>query len=421
LVIVCLLKREFFHQLFINKYQLFDGFFAHNLLNYNDLSASGILTPTLGDHMKFIANSTDLQRTLAKLAGVIPAKSTMPILENILFSLQKNVLTLTATDLTISLTATMTVQGIEEGTIAVPAKRLVETIRALPDTSVTFMIDLTSNKIKIVTDDGEYGMSGESAAEYPQMQKLAKTAQATLDAELLKRIIHQTAFAVSSDELRPAMTGVLLQAPGKELRAVATDGHRLVRFTRKADKAFALNTDVVIPAKSLNILGKVLEGQECTITLSEKHVQFSFEGSSLISRVIEERYPNYESVIPADNTKIMTVKRDRIVAAIRRVALYASATTHQVRFDLDGSSLKLTAQDIDFGGEAKETIAAAYAGEPMSIGFNSQYLVDILTHLDTEDVQFKFSSPTRAGIVAPPDGNAQEDLLMLVMPVRLNA
>jgi DNA polymerase-3 subunit beta len=371
--------------------------------------------------MKFTANSIELQRTLNKLGGVVPTKSTMPILENLLFELTGDVLTITATDLAISLTVSLAVTGKEDGKAAIPAKRLVDTMRSLPDTGATFDIDTTTNKVKVSIDNGEYGLTGESAKDFPQTPLFKGTDELTIDNATLRNIIHKTAFAVSTDELRPAMMGVLLQAKGPALRAVATDGHRLVRLIHKPAKAVVLKKDVVIPAKALLVLGRSLDEGETTISISDTHVRFSFQQSFLVSRLIDEQYPNYDSVIPAENDKVMTVKRDDIISSIRRVALYASVTTHQIRFDISPSSVKVTAQDLDFGGEAKETVPCSFSGDTLEIGFNSTYLTDMLTHLESEQVSFRFSTPTRAGIVAPAAGEGKEDVLMLVMPVRLNA
>jgi DNA polymerase-3 subunit beta len=242
-----------------------------------------------------------------------------------------------------------------------------------------------------------------------------------MDTSVLRRIIYRTTFAVSSDELRPAMMGVLFQSKGAELRAVATDGHRLVRIIRNQAGEVALKKDIIVPAKALHALGKSAEDGTCTVTADETHARFMVGSTVLVSRLIDESYPNYESVIPADNTKTLTVKRVEMVDSIRRVALYASATTHQVRFDINKDSLRVTAQDVDFGGEAKETVACTYSADPLEIGFNSTYLLDILSHLDSEEVDFRFSTPTRAGIVAPTGTAGDEDIIMLVMPVRLNS
>lgn len=371
--------------------------------------------------MKFTANNADFQRTLNKVGGVIPVRSTLPILENILFDLLNDTLTLTATDLEISLTMSMQVRGSEDGSIAIPAKRLLDTIKALPESAAPkFTIDTTTNKIKITTENGEYALTGESAKEFPAVPQFKSTGEITIENSSLKRIIHRTAFAVSTDELRPAMMGVLIQTKGSDLCAVSTDGHRLVKYIHKSAKAGSFKRDLIIPAKALQTVNRSIEGGNNTISINDSHIRFTFDNTVLISRLIDESYPNYESVIPTENTKELIINRSNLVDSIRRVALYASATTHQVRFDVKKGSLAITAQDIDFGGEAKETIACEYSNDEMEIGFNSTYVVDVLTHLDSEKVSFKFSSATRAGLVSPVDAKDGEDVLMLVMPVRLN-
>jgi DNA polymerase III subunit beta len=370
--------------------------------------------------MKFAVNSTELQRVLTKLGGVIPSRSTMPILENILCELEGGVLTLTATDLAISLTLTVKVDGKEDGKIAIPAKRLMDTMRSLPDTNASFVIDTATNKIRIQTETGQYQLTGEPAKEYPQIITFKGEEQFTIDTAVLRRMIHRTVFAVSSDELRPAMMGVLFQGTEKDLKVVSTDGHRLVRMVIQTGGS-TLKGDMIVPAKALHVVLKSLEEGETTVGVTQTHVKFMFNDSLLVSRLIDETYPNYESVIPGENTKILRVKRDDLIDSIRRVALYASQTTHQVRFQIDKDMLQVSAQDIDFGGEARETIPCMYKAEPLEIGFNSQYLVDILTHLEDAEVVMRFSTPTRAGIVAPAEDIKQEEVIMLVMPVRLTS
>ena len=371
--------------------------------------------------MKFTANNSDLQRSLNKVGGVIPVRSTLPILENILFDLLNDTLTLTATDLEISLTVSMQVKGSEDGSIAIPAKRLLDTIKALPEsTTPKFSIDTTTNKIKITTENGEYALTGESAKEFPAAPQFKSTGEIIIDNTLLKRIIHRTAFAVSTDELRPAMMGVLLQTKGNDICAVSTDGHRLVKYIHKSTKAGSFKRDLIIPAKALQMVSRSIESGSNTVSINDTHIRFAFDNTILISRLIDESYPNYESVIPTENTKELIINRSTLINSIRRVALYASATTHQVRFDINKSSLIIAAQDIGFGGEAKETIPAEYNDDEIEIGFNSTYVIDVLTHLDSEKVSFKFSSATRAGLVSPVDAKDGEDVVMLVMPVRLN-
>jgi DNA polymerase III subunit beta len=370
--------------------------------------------------MKFTVSTSDLQRILSKLAGIIPSKSTMPILETFLFELVNNTLTITATDLIISSSIGMDTKGSEDGTIAMPAKRLLDTMRSLPETSATFVIDITTNKIRITTPNGEYMLTGESAKEYPQVPPFQGSSEFTVESSALRKIVHRTSFAVSTDELRPAMMGILFQATGSAITAVATDGHRLSRVRYTTEAPAKLNKDVIVPAKAMAILAKAVESGTCSVSISDTHIRFVYDHSVLVSRIIEETYPNYESVIPQDNTKLAIVNRDQAIASIRRVSLYASATTHQVKLELGANSLKLSAQDIDFGGEATETLPCEYAGESLEIGFNATYLSDILAHMDTERIMFKFSSSTRAGIIVPAEELQHESTIMLIMPVRLN-
>ena len=454
--------------------------------------------------MKFITNTVDLQRALNKLGGVVPAKSTLPILENILFDLLNNTLTMTATDMEISLMISVDVKGEEDGRIAVPAKRLMDTVRALDERSLpVFQADVTTNKITITTSNGQYSLTGESAKEFPAIPELKGAEEVALSVTTLKKIVHRTAFAVSTDELRPAMMGVLVQSKGSDLRAVSTDGHRLVKVLHKFPKGTGFKRDIIIPAKALNTISKSVVSGDVSISMNDTHIMFAFENvmrakgnieraknnqqsivftetpyskavflerigvlklkgvsglrdesegnrirvvvslepdvdgqaildvihqrtqmterAILISRLIDETYPNYESVIPSDNDKTLKVNRDALISSIRRVSLYASATTHQVKFDVNKSNITISAQDLDFGGEAKEFIDCEFKGEKLEIGFNSTYVLDMLTHLDSDKVTFKFSLPTRAGIVSPETSSEDEDITMLVMPVRLTS
>ncbi|MEK6755368.1 MAG: DNA polymerase III subunit beta [Bacteroidota bacterium] len=371
--------------------------------------------------MKFTVGSNELQKALSRISGVVPSKSTLPILENMLFQLSKSTLHLAATDLEISMSTSLEVKGSEDGSIAVPAKRLMETIRALPEVQLVFHADLPTNKIKMITEMGEYVIMGDSSEEFPTIPQFKAEEKIALDGDMLRKLIHRTAFSVSTDELRPAMTGVLLQVKENELWAVATDGHRLVRIHYTGLKHSKLKREIIVPAKALNLVGRSVEDGENTLAIDSTHVQFTFGTTTLTSRVIEESYPNYESVIPLDNDKSVTVSRELMLASVRRVALYSSSTTHQVRCSLKKNEMRIMAEDVDFGGEAKEKLPCQYAGEDLEIGFNSGYMVDILSHIDTDEVEFKLGSAVRAAIVIPAKQRANEDLLMLVMPMRLNA
>lgn len=371
--------------------------------------------------MKFSVSSSEMQKSLGSIVGVIPSKSTLPILENFLFELSEDTLKITATDLDVTTTVRMKVSGNGEAKIAVPAKKLLDTVRALPSTSISFSIDADANKIEMKTDNGEYKLTGESSENYPTIPTIKKSNEFTINNETFRRLINKTTFAVSADELRPAMMGILMQMKKKEVCAVATDGHRLVRLTSNTFSADKSEFDVVIPAKALNTVAKCLEGDSSSISFDDGHVMFNLGNVTLTSRLIEEKYPNYESVIPLDNDKRLVVDKNQLLSSVRRTSLYASTTTHQVRFSLKKNQVTVSAEDVDFGSEAKETLQCDYAYEVMEIGFNSAYIMDILSHIDTDEVEFSFSTATRAAVVKPATQHEGEELLMLVMPVRLNA
>jgi DNA polymerase-3 subunit beta len=318
------------------------------------------------------------------------------------------------------MTASIEVKGSEDGKIAVPAKRVMETIRALPDVPLAFSANLSGNEIRMITETGEYVLVGDSSKDFPAVPQFKGEEKVVLESELLRRMITRTIFSVSADELRPAMTGILLQLMPKEIRAVATDGHRLVRLSYTGTTQTKGKKDVILPSKALMLVSKSIEGAESTLTIDASHAQFTLGNTTLTTRLIEENYPNYESVIPLDNDKTLSINRDILLSSVRRVALYSNATTRQIRFSLKKNEVRVAAEDIDFGGEAKEKIACEYDGEEFEIGFNSTYIVDMLSHIDAEEIVFKLSSPVRAAIISPAKQREHEDLLMLVMPMRLN-
>jgi len=411
-----------------------------------------VLPPETGGTMKFSILSSDLQRALARLGGVVPSRSAMPILEHILIDVSRdesgvNTLKLTATDLEITASVSLPLTGdgsIELGKIAAPARRLSDTVRALPDIPLSFSADLATNKIVILTESGEYQLTGELSEEFPAPAEFRtgdKPVQFSIESNVLRGLAAKTSFAVSTDELRPAMLGVLLQLRSNEVRAVATDGHRLVKVVRTGIGA-GTDRDVIIPSKALNLLlhgtesapGKGERKETTGVSIGQSHIRFDMGPSVLISRLIEENYPNYESVIPLDNTKRLIVSRAGILASVRRVALYASSITRQIRLQIAPQGaplLQVSAEDVDFGGGARETLQCEYEGEPLEIGFNARYVEDLLNHLESDRVVFQLSTPTRAAVVKPhvaaapqedeADRAGSEDILMLVMPIRLNS
>ncbi len=371
--------------------------------------------------MKFTASSADLLKALSVVAGAVPSKSTLPILESILFEQDGDSLRLSATDLEISIVQLVPVHlDAESGSsrIAVPARRLLDTLRALPDMPITFSADETFN-VSLRTDQGLYKMVGFDGADFPALPQLSGNLNIRTSGHLLRRAITKTSFAVTRDALRPAMMGVYFQINKEGGRAVATDGHRLVRL-RLEEVVSEEPVTFIVPEKALTLAARIATADSCTIYVDGNHVGFDFGHSQVLTRIIDETYPNYEAVIPLENDRRLVVNGAALLAAVKRVGLYSSNLTNQVRLSLQQDQVEVSAEDIERSSEARETVLCEYSSEPMVIGFNAGYLTEVLHNVDSEEVVFEFSSPNRAGVVTPHEQAEGEDLLMLIMPVMLN-
>jgi len=374
--------------------------------------------------MKFTASSADLLEALNTVNRAVPSKSTMPILECILFEREGDTLRLSATDLEISIVQTVSVQFETNGTpestpIAVPAQRLLDTLRALPDLPIEFSAD-SDFEIRMETDQGHYKMVGHDGEDYPELPDLEGRHEINVEGGLLGRAIDKTAFAVSQDALRPAMMGVYFQMGAEDSRVVATDGHRLVKLDLPELQADT-EVDFIVPEKATKLAGRIVEDDEvCTLRVDEGHVSFDFEHARVLARLIDETYPNYEAVIPDENDRSLVVSREDMLNAVKRVGLYSSSMTNQIRLDVTSDTVTISAEDVERSSEAEETIHCDYDSEDMEIGFNSEYLTEVLSNVTSDEVVFRLSSPNRAGIVLPQEQEEGEDILMLIMPVMLN-
>ncbi|HMB93741.1 MAG TPA: DNA polymerase III subunit beta [Rhodothermales bacterium] len=373
--------------------------------------------------MKFTTSSSQLREALMTVGGAVPSKSTLPILECILFERDGERLRLSATDLEISIVQNISVQfetnGAPKGNrVAVPAKRLLDTLRALPDLPIEFASD-DEFGVTLRTDQGRYKMIGHDGADYPALPEMDSEQRIETEGALLRRAISKTSFAVSKDALRPAMMGIYFQITQDEGRAVATDGHRLVKLKLDAMTS-AEPINFIVPEKAMTLAGRVAEDGPCTIIVDSGHVAFEFPEARVLARLIDESYPNYEAVIPVENDRELTINRLSMLAAVKRVGLYSSSMTNQIRLALEPNKLEISAEDIERSSEAKETVLCEYDNEPMVIGFNAVYLTEVLSNLDADDIVFEFSSPNRAGVVMPQEQAEGEDILMLIMPVMLN-
>lgn len=371
--------------------------------------------------MKFIVSSSALLKQLSGINGVITTNPVVPILENFLFEIENGVLTVTASDLQTSMITEIEVESKESGNIAVPAKILLETLRNLPEQPVTFTIDEETYSIEISSDNGRYKLAGENATDFPKVPTVNDDFSVTLSTDVLSSAINNTIFATSNDELRPAMTGVYMNLTDTSTTFVATDGHRLVRY-RRVDVASDNGNAIIIPRKALNLLKATLpsENTDVSIEFNVSNAFFKFNNIRMICRLIDERFPDYENVIPGDNNNIMTIDRQEFLSSLKRIAIYANKTTHQVRLKLTGSELQISAEDLDFSNEANERLSCEHDGEDLEIGFNARFLIEMLNNIDGKKVEMDFSEPNRAGLILPAEKEENEDVLMLVMPVMLN-
>jgi DNA polymerase III subunit beta len=371
--------------------------------------------------MKFIVNSAYLLKQLSNINGVITTNPVVPILENFLFELDKGNLTVTASDLQTSMITELQVESKEKGNIAVPARILLETLKNLPEQPVTFSIDESTYSIEIISDNGRYKLSGENATDFPKVPSVSNDFSAEISSEVLSRAVNNTIFATSNDELRPAMTGVYVNLGEKNATFVSTDGHRLVRY-RRTDITSDNGNAIIIPRKALNLLKATLPGENTPVSLdfNLSNAFFKFGNIRMICRLIDERFPDYENVIPTQNTIKMTIGRAELLSALKRISIYANKTTHQVRLKITGSELQISAEDLDFSNEANERLSCEHEGEDIEIGFNAKFLVEMLSNLDADQIKLNMSAPNKAGVILPTDQDKNEDILMLVMPVMLS-
>ena len=372
--------------------------------------------------MHFIVSSSQLLRHLSSLSGVLNSSNTLPILDNFLFELGPGEAVISASDLETTMTTKLEVKTEDTGSIAVPAKMLLDILKAFPDIPLTFKVDPATYAIELTSDAGKYKLTGANGDEFPKSPELDDAASMTIDSNALIGAINRTLFAAGNDDLRPVMSGIFFEFYSESVRFVATDAHRLVRYGRNDVQATS-NAQFIVPKKPLNLLKNAASHAEAvTMTYTDSNARFQFDDVTIICRLIEGKYPNYEAVIPKDNPNRMVISRTSFLQAIRRVSIFANKTTHQVRLKLAGSELVVSAEDLDFANEASERLNCSYTGEDMEIGFNSRFLMDMLNNLSSAEVSLEMSAPNRAGIIKPTEAEEEgEDVLMLVMPVMLNA
>ena len=373
--------------------------------------------------MNFIVSSSYLLKNLNAISGVITSNPVVPILENVLFEIEGGNLLITASDLQTSVMVELQVESKEDGSVAIPAKILIETLKNLPEQPVTFSIDDQNYNIEINSDNGRYKLAGENSADFPKVPSISDGYSSEVNSDVLNSAISNTIFSTSTDELRPAMTGVFFKLASAGCTFVSTDGHRLVKYIRTDIKGDEVDHDMILPRKSLNLLKSILpsdSSSEIKLEFNASNAYFSFENIKMVCRLIDERYPDYDNVIPSDNSNNVTISKPEILGSLKRISIYANKTTNQVRFKISGSEILISAEDLDFSNEANERISCDHDGDDIEIGFNAKFLIEMLSNIESDKVILKLSEPNRAGLLIPEDINDNEEITMLVMPVMLN-
>lgn len=370
--------------------------------------------------MKFIVSSSALLKQLQQISGVINANTVLPILEDFLFEVEKNTLTVVATDLETVMRVQIEVEAKEKGKVCIPAKIIMDSLKNLPDQPLTFNID-KSFAVEITSDNGKYKVMGENPDNFPKEPVADDTTSFTMSSSALVTAINKTLFAVSNDDLRPAMTGVYFELDPKFIQFVATDAHRLVRYKR-TDVSCPKKDSFIVPKKPLNLLKSALpdNADELTINYNTNHLFVTHGSTQMSCRLIDARFPDYKVVIPVDNPYKLTVDKGDFQSALRRVSVFSNKSTNQVVLNIQGSELQLTAQDVDFSFEGNERMKCQYDGEDLAIAFNARFLIEMLNAAESAEVSVELSTSTKAGILKPSEGDENEELLMLVMPLMLN-
>lgn len=373
--------------------------------------------------MRFVVTSTELYNRLQSIGRVINSKSTLPILDSFLFSLENGTLTITASDNETTLDASLqVVESDGNGQFAIGSKNILDAIKELPEQPVVFQINDTTMAVTIEYMNGKFSMSGQQADEYPTPAVLGESPVSfSIPANLLLDGINRTIFATADDELRPVMNGIYFDITTESITFVASDGHKLVRNRQYAVKGEE-KAAFILPKKPANILKGLLakEADDISVSFDHRNAIFIMPNHRMVCRLIEGRYPNYNSVIPQNIPFKVTVNRLAILSALRRVSVCSSASSSLVKLRLQNNEVHVSAQDIDFAASAEEAIVCQYDGDPMSIGFKSNFLIDIISNISGEDICIEVSDPSRAGVITPATQEENADLLMLLMPMMLN-
>lgn len=375
--------------------------------------------------MDFVISSSQLLSHLQIVSRVVNSKNSLPILDNVLMSVEDGILKITASDLESTITTTLPLENYSgDGVIATDTKKILDVLKEFPEQPLTFNINTDDKRIDITSQNGKYTLVGVDGSDFPQATQLKtdKTISISVSPDILYGGITSAIFATGDDELRPIMNGIFIELQESGINFVATDAHKLVRYTRKEVKA-ETESSFILPKKPANILKTILPkaSDDVVLEFDEKNAVFTFGTIRLVCRLLEGVYPNYNSVIPRENPNKLVVDRVELYNSLRRIGMFASQSSNLVGLKINGNTLEISAQDMDFSISGKEVINCQYEGDEMEIGFKSNFLGEILSNISTPEVTIELSDPTRAGIILPKDNeNPDEDVLMLLMPMMIN-
>ena len=376
--------------------------------------------------MKFVVSSSELLGHLQAISRVISSKNTLPILDNFLFNLSGNDLEITASDLESTLITRMKLENTEgDGTIALPARILLDTLKEFSVQPLAFDINLSTMAVVISSENGKFNVMGQNGIDFPALPAIKKEKKSSfvINADVMLSGINKTLFATADDELRPVMGGVFVEAATDRITFVASDAHKLVRYQRM-DAHADDNSSFILPKKPASLLKNILPREEGSVTVEfdDKNAFFNLSNYKVVCRLVEGNYPNYNSVIPKNNPRKITIDRVEFYNTLKRVSVFSNQASNLVKIQLKGNQVMVSAQDIDFSISAYERIKCLYEGDEIEIGFKSVFLLEILANIGSQDVMMELADPTRAGLFLPAvSENDSEDLLMLLMPMMINA
>lgn len=371
--------------------------------------------------MKFTVSSSQLLKQLMGLSGVISPSNALPILDCFLFQINKNELKLCASDLETTITTSIEIKSEDTFEVAIPSQLLLDTLKTFAETPLVFNVEMGKKAIEIQSDYGKYKLIGHDAKDFPRPAQIESPSSFEMEESVLSKAINKTLFAVGDDELRPAMCGVYIKLDENGLTFVSTDTHKFAKYKRGETKAKKVSS-YIIPRKPLSLLKNILTTGKVKLQYNNSNVLFEIDKTSIICRLIDAKYPNYEAVIPKNNPNILTIGREIFLNSIRRVSVFSNKRENTISLSFKGQELTIAAEDIDYANEATETLKCNYKGADMSIGFSAKLLIDILSQIETDEVEFALGAPNIGGVMKPIGSKVQdEDVMMIAMPQLLQA